>query len=343
MKALVTTAVKTNSTVSDTRDRTRLCSRNSCVVSLALTVLSITAPVLSASPVSALEVKTPQLAAQRASQRAAFLRQTSTAVLTKTAEITSTTVLTHSIQADSNAPALTTTVQTPVKSADSSPKMLQAPDFVNGLVVEQALLNRANKEAIVRSAHEPATTCDASNSPFHDPSIAHEPLLDKGSLAKAIPNFALVNQHIWRGGAPGKAGVAKLAQNGVKTIIDLRMTGVGTMAEEADAKALGLNYVHIPMTFNCPPVNTVAHFMHVATNPLNQPVYVHCRQGADRTGLLIGIMRITQDHWSYRQAYSEMRQHHFKPWFSNLSKMVANYENNRQSQRQLAQATQAFQ
>lgn len=300
MKALVTTAVKTNSTVSDTRGRTSLLSRKTCFVSLALTALSIAAPVLFASSVGALEVKTPQLDARRASQRAAFLRQTST-------------------------------------------KPIQSPEFINGMVVEQALLNTANREAVARATQEPATAGDAKTSPFHDPEIAHEPELDKAALAKAIPNFALVNQHIWRGGAPGKAGVAKLAQNGVKTIIDLRMTGVGTMAEEADAKALGLNYVHIPMTFNCPPVNTVAQFMHVATNPLNQPVYVHCRQGADRTGLLIGIMRITQDHWSYRQAYSEMRQHHFKPWFSNLSKMVANYENNRQSQRQLAQATQAIQ
>lgn len=186
-----------------------------------------------------------------------------------------------------------------------------------------------------------ATT--ASSTAIKDPEQVAASKLDKVEMARHIDNFDVVNPHIWRGGAPSKAGLAKLAASGVKTIVDLRMTGVGTLAEEVQAKSLGLNYVHIPMNFTCPPVSTVAQFMHVATNPLNQPVYVHCRQGADRTGTLIGIMRVTQDKWSYRQAYSEMRQHHFKPWFGNLSRMVENYENNRTSQRQLAQATQAFQ
>ncbi|MBP7578838.1 MAG: hypothetical protein KA794_19145, partial [Candidatus Obscuribacter sp.] len=74
----MTTAVKTSSTVSDTRDRTSLLSRKTGLVSLVLTAASIATPVLFASPVSALEVKTPQLDAIRASQRAAFLRQAST-------------------------------------------------------------------------------------------------------------------------------------------------------------------------------------------------------------------------------------------------------------------------
>lgn len=329
MKALNATAVKANSTVFDTRSRTVLCSRVTCLVSLALTLVSFST--IAPAPVGALEVKTPQLEARRASQRAAFLRQSSA------------TVLTPEISPSAKAPTLASEpVPQAARAATASPA-IKAPEIVNGLVVEQALIDAASKEAIAKADNEPATTGDALNTNLHDPMIVHEQHFDKAALTRAIPNFDLVNQHIWRGGAPGKAGVAKLAQNGVKTIIDLRMTGVGTMAEEADAKALGLNYVHIPMTFNCPPVNTVAQFMHVATNPLNQPVYVHCRQGADRTGTLIGIMRITQDHWSFRQAYSEMRQHHFKPWFGNLSKMVANYENNRQSQRQLAQATQAIQ
>lgn len=147
----------------------------------------------------------------------------------------------------------------------------------------------------------------------------------KAKMGTSIANFDQVSGSVFRGAAPGHDGMARLAATGFKTVVDLRMNGLGTLMEEREAKELGLNYVHMPLTFNKPSLDKVAHFMNIIQDKKNQPVFVHCRHGADRTGTLFGIMRLTQDKWSFDRTYQEMREHHFKPWFQNLKNMVASF------------------
>jgi protein-tyrosine phosphatase len=40
-------------------------------------------------------------------------------------------------------------------------------------------------------------------------------------------------------------------------------------------------------------------------------VFVHCRRGADRTGVMVALYRITFDHWSADQAVEEMKEFHY--------------------------------
>jgi hypothetical protein len=40
---------------------------------------------------------------------------------------------------------------------------------------------------------------------------------------KILPNFQIVNNNVLRGGQPSDEGISRLAQRGVKTIIDLRL------------------------------------------------------------------------------------------------------------------------
>lgn len=152
-------------------------------------------------------------------------------------------------------------------------------------------------------------------------------------VAGKIANFDIVSKGLWRGAAPSHQGLESLAQGGVKTIVDLRLNGLGTAEEEARAKSLGLKYVHIPLGYKGPDFIKVAQFLAVVNNPTNQPVFVHCRYGADRTGTLIGCFRILHDHWSFSQAYREMRNHHFKPWFAGMKKLVARLDRDPKSQK----------
>lgn len=137
-----------------------------------------------------------------------------------------------------------------------------------------------------------------------------------------VDNFERVSPGLWRGAQPSEEGLSLLAQRGVRTIIDLRMEGEGAKKESLQAKTLGMNYVHFPLGFMSPSDEKIKEILSVALNPVNQPVFIHCRQGADRTGMLVGIYRRLVMGWSFERTYSEMRRHHFKPWLFTLKKRV---------------------
>ena len=138
----------------------------------------------------------------------------------------------------------------------------------------------------------------------------------------AIANFGIVSESIWRGSVPSQDGLNQLANNGVRTIIDLRMNSISCQKEENAAKKLGLKYIHLPLGFKSPSYNNVTEFLKIVSNPLNLPVYIHCHQGADRTGTLVGIYRIIVENWTFDHAYNEMRLHHFKPWLFSMKRSV---------------------
>ena len=152
------------------------------------------------------------------------------------------------------------------------------------------------------------------------------PALKGEAISNDIGNFQFVSKELWRGAQPSHRAIAKLANNGVKTIVDLRLAGSGSEDEAVVAKQYGINYVNIPLGFDNPSLGDIAKFLAIVAKPSNQPVFVHCRQGADRTGTLVGVFRILHDHWSFTAAYNEMRSHHFKPFLLNLKSLVARCE-----------------
>jgi protein tyrosine/serine phosphatase len=143
-------------------------------------------------------------------------------------------------------------------------------------------------------------------------------------FASTIPNFAVVSPRFLRGAAPSDEAIKQLGDHGVKTIIDLRWTACGSAHEKAVAERLHINYIHLPMGYLKPTTTQLEQFLRLVSNPRYQPVYVHCRQGADRTGTLVGVYRMVVQNWSFNKTYSEMRQHHFKPWLYSLKQTVRN-------------------
>jgi protein tyrosine phosphatase (PTP) superfamily phosphohydrolase (DUF442 family) len=138
----------------------------------------------------------------------------------------------------------------------------------------------------------------------------------------AIANFDCVSESIWRGAAPSDRALHQLAHSGVRTIIDLRMSKSNCRREAQTAQQLGLNYIHLPMGFKSPTYVDVTQFLKIVSDPGNLPVFIHCHQGADRTGVLVGIYRVLVENWSYENTYNEMRSHHFKPWLFTMKRSV---------------------
>ena len=139
---------------------------------------------------------------------------------------------------------------------------------------------------------------------------------------KNLPNFAAVVPGIWRGAAPTAEGLKALKALGVTTIIDLRIEKKGQAEEDAAAKSLGLKRFRIPMGAEAPTDKQVKEFLGLLAKSSSEPVFVHCQHGADRTGAMVGIWRVTQQGWGFGQTYTEMRKYGFKPWLKDLKGSV---------------------
>jgi len=125
-----------------------------------------------------------------------------------------------------------------------------------------------------------------------------------------IDNFGEVNDRYYRGAQPKGGDFNALAGLGVKMMIDL--ASEGDPAEEANARAAGIQFVRIPMsTRENPSAEVIAKFMALVNDPANQPVYVHCMGGRHRTGVMTAIYRMTMDGWDGARAFAEMKQYKF--------------------------------
>ena len=130
-------------------------------------------------------------------------------------------------------------------------------------------------------------------------------------------NVGRVVNGIFRGAQPKPEGYATLKAMGVRTVVNLRTRHGGRKAVEA----AGMRYVEIPMSFwkNVDPA-AVRKALSVMTDPANQPVFVHCSRGADRTGVVAAVYRMEVDGWS--EAEAEMEAFGFHEFLSQFKEFV---------------------
>lgn len=117
-----------------------------------------------------------------------------------------------------------------------------------------------------------------------------------------LPNFAQVSTNLYRGAQPEAAGFAALARMGVRTVVNLRSLHDDDLRPEQ-----GLREVRIPMRAGDPELDDVKSFLRAVTAPTNLPAFVHCRRGADRTGLMVASYRIVVEGWEKERAIAEMK------------------------------------
>lgn len=123
-----------------------------------------------------------------------------------------------------------------------------------------------------------------------------------------IKNFYQVTPWLYRGGQPTHVGFEELQKLGIKTVISFRWGRRINAAEEKAVTSLGMVFESLPLNYwNLPDQATIDRFLSLLDNAGNQPIYVHCLHGADRTGVLLAIFRISRMDWSVDHAYAEMK------------------------------------
>jgi protein tyrosine phosphatase (PTP) superfamily phosphohydrolase (DUF442 family) len=140
-----------------------------------------------------------------------------------------------------------------------------------------------------------------------------------GPLARlGLPNFERVDASLYRGGQPTTAGLAELARLGVATVVDLRRIGESPPSraeEQATAAQLRLEYLPVRLSpIAAPRREAVEALLAAIGDPARQPIFVHCKRGADRTGTVIALYRVSRQCWSAEQAIAEARRHGMAWW-----------------------------
>ena len=137
-------------------------------------------------------------------------------------------------------------------------------------------------------------------------------LLDPLSGQDARLQIYRVDDHVYRGKQPTRQDIARLSASGVRTVLDLRGTTDHKRWEQQAVEAAGMRYVRIGLSgFFAPTDQQIDKILAVLEDPTLGPVFVHCRRGADRSGVVIACYRIVHDHWTNAQAMEEARQQGF--------------------------------
>ena len=149
-----------------------------------------------------------------------------------------------------------------------------------------------------------------------------------------LPNFDQVSDSVYRGAQPKKGGFRRLAKFGVKTVVNLRDDDAMAKREESEARASGLQYFNIPLKRAGRPADEqVERVLAILNNTTHQPVFVHCRLGADRTGTIIAVYRISHDGWTSERAKAEAIRHGMHFWETGMKDYIHDYYERRKSQK----------
>ena len=140
---------------------------------------------------------------------------------------------------------------------------------------------------------------------------------------KGVPNFGEVTPTLYRGGLLNDTGLKALAKMGVKIVVD---THAHDKNEEKIAQSLGMEYVAIPWHCPRPKDEVFATFLKLLQENKGKKVFVHCRLGDDRTGMMVAAYRMAEEGWTADEAMTEMKAFGFSSAHHFLCPGLAGYE-----------------
>jgi tyrosine-protein phosphatase SIW14 len=133
-------------------------------------------------------------------------------------------------------------------------------------------------------------------------------ILLMSTQAFAITNFHQVTSGIFRGARLQDQDYQVLKQYGVRTIINIEDDLSAVNKDKNMAIANGFQFKSFPMnSFKVPSDQLVNSILQELRNPTNFPLYLHCKHGEDRTGLVMGLYRVYDMGWSPKLAFEEMK------------------------------------
>jgi protein tyrosine/serine phosphatase len=137
--------------------------------------------------------------------------------------------------------------------------------------------------------------------------------------SRAIDHFVeVVPGKIYRGAYPTEAGFKALHALGVKTDISLIQPaemGGAIFEERKRAAKYGVGLYFRPLKAGNARADEgeIEDILSIMSDPANYPLYIHCKHGRDRTGMVVGLYRVlVEKSMNAREAWQEMLQRGYR-------------------------------
>jgi tyrosine-protein phosphatase SIW14 len=140
---------------------------------------------------------------------------------------------------------------------------------------------------------------------------------------KGVPNFGEVTPTLYRGGLLSGDGLKAIKKLGVNVVVD---THANSKHEKHEVERLGMKYVAIPWHCPWPHDEVFAKFLKVVHDNQGKKIFVHCRLGDDRTGMMVAAYRMAEEGWTADEAMNEMRSFGFTHSHHFICPSLAGYE-----------------
>ena len=166
------------------------------------------------------------------------------------------------------------------------------------ILLSVVLVFASSGNAAAQDRQTPPLEARSSAEPASQHSAAQKLTVD------GVGDFAMVTPTLYRGGQPSRVGYEALAKMGVNIVVDARLSGKGN--ERKDVEKAGMQYVSIPWHCLFPKDEVFARFLALLRDNPGKKVFVHCRYGDDRTGMMIAAYRMSVQGWTAAEALREM-------------------------------------
>ncbi|MFV0389035.1 MAG: fused DSP-PTPase phosphatase/NAD kinase-like protein [Pyrinomonadaceae bacterium] len=142
-----------------------------------------------------------------------------------------------------------------------------------------------------------------------------------------LPNFQQVETFLYRGGQPTQKGIIELKEKyGIKTIISLRSNDENAQKEAKAVEANSMKFINVALSnWFKPKKSEMDEIMTYVNDKENQPVFVHCKRGSDRTGTVIAVYRMQYQGWLPTRTLDEAKKYGIGWWQVWMKDFIKDY------------------
>ena len=133
-----------------------------------------------------------------------------------------------------------------------------------------------------------------------------------------LNNLYQIDEGVFRSEQPDKLDFAQLEKLGITEVLNLRRWH----SDDKEAKNTNLILYHVPMRAGKVKENNVVQALKIIQNRKGN-ILIHCKHGADRTGLIVAMYRIVFQNYTKEQAIKEMTEGGFG--FHSIYKNIIEY------------------